>query len=1083
MVLNRTVAFNVGPKHIICLRKSSSHRYCGVAGLKRPVGERAGGSGSVIKTARHEEGHGRGQNFKAEGDSTKEKHGGIGGYTISRFFRKIRESKGNKMARRQVSEDELVQALKRVALKNTTDVNELAVQVTVSKKDSLKGIKNLAEKGVLSFYFEGEPVISSFRSWAQIHWGRKLNAQIDSIQEFGDKRILTVLVTADAREEVLKQSHQSIKGCLVAHFPWSPDMETPEYNPVLKPIQVEVERIPKRVKEDLIKILSRLGQVLHIPPDSRDLVYKGVTATILRDENEPLPDVLIVNALGCQFRCPVREVKKEIPEDEESGTGLGGAAGKADEGNDAVQSAIRNRNDRRASASNNVSNHDQFGYETAAADEEVIGRQLDINAVPSVQVHEDLTEIVVHTRGEGVLNEGERSRHNRTNLSEGEVVPETQFSTPRDTQGKLWTRRKDVQPKAKKKLGTRKTMTEGEGRKDRDNATVKKRRMQIPLRALRLSDAREQALKREGPRFSRCQTRDGRFTWSRIDRIYSSSLLPKKVAHHIHLWTSDHLPISAWFELGEEEPEGKQIHTSAYFKVDPYVLKENLEHLKQGYPGAELNVGGHTFTGGDLGLSEYASIWKVTRLGWFWEGVGVFTLACYRGAVYTGISRVLEDGKAAPSIEGRNLVPSPEGGSPRDDTAIFTEVDMASSQTLFQTLAILEKASEAKVNMSKSKILLIGKYTPFPEWVESLGLSLVDPLQPPVYLGALALTERRGVDDSKRVVEKHFQKALMCRVMLRALADPIISLWAPLLADRIFGASADQLGSVICLRQSPGSSRLGPVTVVLLKAWSEFISDFRWSPTDPGQISGADVRRGCFMITRQWADVKEAAVTSAGVTAWASSVGLNSIDDIKLRPVAVRQRINGSVSELERRVLGWILDGVFRGGYAICTLAEWRNKNGGRELNLTWRGGQVYAIIRADCIGKQASVMNDRLQLRWDTQVWNSIWRGMNSKGLCQRHRIFLWRITTNAFLTGEREKRMGFDSFACLFCGGGTEDTTHALVTCPRWNQFWMVVATRVPGWSIIREMVLALVSLVEMLRWATEAEGQDRYFPFGFW
>ncbi|KAL3690749.1 hypothetical protein R1sor_004400 [Riccia sorocarpa] len=116
------------------------------------------------------------------------------------------------MANKQMSEDRLIQALKKIALKETVDANEVAIQVNVSKKDSLKGIKNLAEKGVLTYYFQGDPVISSFRSWAQVHWGRKKNAQIDTIQELGDNGVLTVFVTAEAREEVLKYTHPAIKG-------------------------------------------------------------------------------------------------------------------------------------------------------------------------------------------------------------------------------------------------------------------------------------------------------------------------------------------------------------------------------------------------------------------------------------------------------------------------------------------------------------------------------------------------------------------------------------------------------------------------------------------------------------------------------------------------------------------------------------------------------------------------------------------------------------------------------------------------------------------------------------------------------
>ncbi|KAL3699935.1 hypothetical protein R1sor_017957 [Riccia sorocarpa] len=445
-----------------------------------------------------------------------------------------------------------------------------------------------------------------------------------------------------------------------------------------------------------------------------------------------------------------------------------------------------------------------------------------------------------------------------------------------------------------------------------------------------------------------------------------------------------------------------------------------------------------------------------------------------------------------------------------DDTAIFMEVDQASTQVLFNTLEILEKAAGAKVNRTKSKVLLIGKYSPFPDWVNSFGLSLVDPSQPPVYLGALAITERRGVDDSKRIVEKvnkmtkhyssfrlalegrivtlkgaicsslvyplmtasfkkgtfkmidkllrrhvwavnsegrnktplaawtvlalpsklaglgvfdlqHFQKALMCRAILRALEDPSTSLWAPLLADRVLGVSVDNLGTALCLKQIPGASRLGPVTSVMLTAWTDFCSKFRWNPSDPNQIPGDNIRRGCFMVARRWSEVKEAGAVSATIGNWASSLALNSIHELKARPAVIRHKINSSPSSLERRVLGWILEGEFCVNEASCQLVEWQDHTSGRELNYTWRGAEIYSIIRADSTSRQARVMNDRLGLRWGEDTWILIWKGINLKGLSQRHRMFLWRITTDAFLTGKERGKWVLTPLLALSAKGAS--------------------------------------------------------------
>ncbi|KAL3676506.1 hypothetical protein R1sor_026454 [Riccia sorocarpa] len=500
-------------------------------------------------------------------------------------------------------------------------------------------------------------------------------------------------------------------------------------------------------------------------------------------------------------------------------------------------------------------------------------------------------------------------------------------------------------------------------------------------------------------------------------------------------------------------------------------------------------------------------------------------------------------------------------------TYIFT--DIKSLRKTLKTLGILEVAAGAKISKTKSKILMIGKTIPFPPWLNSHGLLLVDPMQPTAYLGALALTERRRVDESQRVMERisrtvqhfstfklslegrlvalkgvvfptliyplmtacfkkgtfkrldtilrryvwavnaegnqktalvawsllaqptdvgglgifdlqHFQKALMCRVIFRALLDPEGSLWAPVLADRFLGVTPQDLGKALCHKQLPGASRLGPVTSLLVRAWEDFMSSMRWIPPENPHIPGSDVKLGCFIIARQWADVKEASTVAANIWRWSLALGFQSLEEINQRPAIIRQRINGLLSATDRKVMGFILQGNFRSGDSAWTGTEWRAENSTKDLSLPWKTTEVYTAIRGE--NSQARVMNDRLHLSWTVQEWRAIWSLTNITGLSQRHKTFLWRIVTNAFLTGKREKRMGFDTFSCAFCGGGVEDTTHAIFTCPRWSEIWRSLATQVQGWREIREMAEDLKSPIQVLRWITNTAGSEKLFTVWF-
>ncbi|KAL3683066.1 hypothetical protein R1sor_001088 [Riccia sorocarpa] len=86
---------------------------------------------------------------------------------------------------------------------------------------------------------------------------------------------------------------------------------------------------------------------------------------------------------------------------------------------------------------------------------------------------------------------------------------------------------------------------------------------------------------KEGPRYTRAQMREGKFCWSRLDRLYISDYAVKKVVHHAHFCSSDHIPLSATvdIQLASETNDGGQ--HSAYFKADKVVVQENFEALQE----------------------------------------------------------------------------------------------------------------------------------------------------------------------------------------------------------------------------------------------------------------------------------------------------------------------------------------------------------------------------------------------------------------------------------------------------------------------------------------------------------------------
>ncbi|KAL3692518.1 hypothetical protein R1sor_006169 [Riccia sorocarpa] len=102
-----------------------------------------------------------------------------------------------------------------------------------------------------------------------------------------------------------------------------------------------------------------------------------------------------------------------------------------------------------------------------------------------------------------------------------------------------------------------------------------------------LKDAKEVAARTEGPRYTRAQMRDGKFCWSRLDRLYTSDYTIWKVVHHPQFCSSDHLPLSATMDLELGPDSTEEITRSAYFKVDKTVVQENFQVLKDTWQKAQ----------------------------------------------------------------------------------------------------------------------------------------------------------------------------------------------------------------------------------------------------------------------------------------------------------------------------------------------------------------------------------------------------------------------------------------------------------------------------------------------------------------
>ncbi|KAL3687723.1 hypothetical protein R1sor_014032 [Riccia sorocarpa] len=654
------------------------------------------------------------------------------------LIRDIPNARGSGQENIERSEDQLVTALRKVSLEKGTTSQ---LRVKISKREGTKTIKKMVDRGIYTFYYKGEPALGPFRSWALNNWGRKFNVQIETVQEAGDRAILTILSSTEEREEILRQLHPPIRGCHIAHFKWTEEMEDDSFVPTAKPLMVEISKVPLWAKEDLPKVFRKLGQVLQIPQESRELVKRDAKALILWNEGDQLPESILVVMGERKAVCTVRTIKRKITDDDSSDSEVEDGRPLVPDGNDRSQDKTNTSQTLHTFDPTRGPGHESGGKSNGSAQLGGRASQLEVNNVDGgrslIQARREITATgSILFRG----NQGpENHLHARRNVEignhaitrQGTETRSSSIETPswlKDSEdkddgltdneadsrayqaltaaGRAKTRNKLPKraPNRPKPNVQRRTLyifsiylllylpylrgnsyrleklkffvstlapgytaiaSSAVGRK-RGVALLFKSEFQLlyseedshgryawghfkfgseflhvasvyaPNQAgdrilfwdrlkqdfpsenwfllgdwnavvtasdsssksnvqaededllfqelcnrLGTMDARQWAARTEGPKFTRAEFREGKFIWSRIDRIYAPEVHISKVSHHSTFWTSDHIPVTASVSLAPRVYDIAQRPMSGYFKADPLIIQQIFQLLRE----------------------------------------------------------------------------------------------------------------------------------------------------------------------------------------------------------------------------------------------------------------------------------------------------------------------------------------------------------------------------------------------------------------------------------------------------------------------------------------------------------------------
>ncbi|KAL3678162.1 hypothetical protein R1sor_021118 [Riccia sorocarpa] len=344
-----------------------------------------------------------------------------------------------------------------------------------------------------------------------------------------------------------------------------------------------------------------------------------------------------------------------------------------------------------------------------------------------------------------------------------------------------------------------------------------------------------------------------------------------------------------------------------------------------------------------------------------------------------------------------------------DDLAIYTEVDEGSARNLLRLLALIERASGGKVNIQKSKLLLIGKGRKEEDWMRQIGIRIPEPKEVTTYLGASLTADSRGSLSGQRALER-----------LSKSAQNLSSLPLPF-ESRVLALRCAVYGTLVypMMNMSLKKKTFKQLDVILRR--------YLWSINKEGKTMSALVAWESIVLPVEWG-------------------GLGVFDTQQFQRALLCRTLLKAMADPGATL--WIQ------GEGYQRVHEWKHTGDGSELDVSWRGAQMYRRAALGKKGDQIRRMNAKWGLLWVGQEWEKIWRISKMKYLSQNHRTFLWRVVARAMFVGTREKKFGFSEYVCAFCGN-EEDVKHALFTCPRWSDLWLQMARSIPGWENFMEVI----------------------------
>ncbi|KAL3676662.1 hypothetical protein R1sor_026610 [Riccia sorocarpa] len=382
-----------------------------------------------------------------------------------------------------------------------------------------------------------------------------------------------------------------------------------------------------------------------------------------------------------------------------------------------------------------------------------------------------------------------------------------------------------------------------------------------------------------------------------------------------------------------------------------------------------------------------------------------------------------------------------------DDTAAFLALEESTFAEFFRILDGFQSAWGAKINLRKSKVLILGKYSQPPLWLQQLPIQLMSRHEPTRYLGIPLANSLRPQAVWMQVVaavsgkvqslnDKQVSFEGRC-ALLRFLVQSKLSFAISILLLR--NSHAKTLRSLFRSFLWGLSSSGKPKTPLV--AW-----DFLAAPVSHGGLGLWDLQE-LLVWKPQVLAIPESMSAPAALTLLRKAGVFSAADVDMLRGWAARasnwaectillsEEVDGGPTFRQK-----LQSFVSSAGTFHFSPGEWvlLGSDIASSCNFPVPVGKAYAILVSQHLVARTRELNCKWGLFWTSQQWEGIFRIIWSKGLPNRDSISLWRFLFQAFFTTSKGTLLGHTDITYIKCGCEGESVTHALAMCPNRASFW---------------------------------------------